>query len=474
MSNPLVIQGGMGIGVSNWTLAKAVSSYGQLGVISGTGLDRLLVRRLQNGDPGGHMRRALEAFPFKDIAQRIIEEYFVKDGKPKSRPFKRVPIFTYKGDKRLEELNVAANFAETWLAKEGHSGEIGVNYLAKLQLPTLSSIYGALLAGIDYIIMGAGIPIEIPGVINDLSQHSEAKMRLEVEGADKDENFFSRFNPKALFSGRLPEVKRPKFLPIVSSNFLASIMVSKANGPIDGLIMEGPSAGGHNAPPRGRMALDDQGEPIYGKRDIIDMGKLRDLKLPFWLAGSYGTPEGLDEALSNGAEGIQVGSPFALCKESGIFPELRNRLISVIRNDNEKISTDVNASPTGFPFKVMNVGETISEKTVFEARKRICNLGYLQHLYKREDGTVGYRCAAEAPATFKAKGGELTEATARKKCLCNSLFATIGFPTVYEDGYVEKALITIGSSLESVRSILEGHKDYSAKDVLDFILKKID
>ncbi len=472
MSNPLVIQGGMGIGVSNWTLAKAVASYGQLGVISGTGLDILLVRRLQNGDPGGHMRRALSAFPFKDIAHRIVEEYFVKDGIPRLSPFKRVPNFTYESNDKLEQLNVAANFAETWLAKEGHSGQIGVNYLAKLQLPTLSSIYGALLAGIDYIIMGAGIPIEIPGVIGDLSQHSEAKMRLDVEGADKDESFFSRFNPRALFSGKLPEIKRPKFLPIVSSNFLASIMLKKANGPIDGLIMEGPSAGGHNAPPRGKMALDDQGEPIYGKRDVIDMGKLRELKLPFWLAGSYGTPEGLDEALSHGAQGIQVGSPFALCKESGIFPELRQKLLSIVRNEKEQISTDVDASPTGFPFKVMHVGESISEQTVFDERKKICNMGYLQHLYKREDGSVGYRCAAEAPGAFKAKGGELSEATARKKCLCNSLFATIGYPTVYEDGYVERALITIGSSLESIRSIITEYKDFSAKDVLDYILKR--
>ncbi len=35
---PLVIQGGMGVGVSNWRLARAVSSLGQLGVVSGAGV----------------------------------------------------------------------------------------------------------------------------------------------------------------------------------------------------------------------------------------------------------------------------------------------------------------------------------------------------------------------------------------------------------------------------------------------------
>ena len=33
---PAIIQGGMGVGVSNWTLARAVSSLGQLGVVSCT------------------------------------------------------------------------------------------------------------------------------------------------------------------------------------------------------------------------------------------------------------------------------------------------------------------------------------------------------------------------------------------------------------------------------------------------------
>ena len=49
---PVIIQGGMGAGVSSWRLARAVSSTGQLGVVSGTALDVILARRLQEGDPG--------------------------------------------------------------------------------------------------------------------------------------------------------------------------------------------------------------------------------------------------------------------------------------------------------------------------------------------------------------------------------------------------------------------------------------
>src|ERR1039458_1679832 len=71
MQFPKIIQGGMGVGVSNWRLANAVSRLGQLGVVSGTALDSLFVRRLADGDEGGYMRRGLEAFPFPDMAKRI-------------------------------------------------------------------------------------------------------------------------------------------------------------------------------------------------------------------------------------------------------------------------------------------------------------------------------------------------------------------------------------------------------------------
>ena len=46
MKEPVIIQGGMGAGVSNWRLAQAVSRLGQLGLVSGTALDQIMARRL--------------------------------------------------------------------------------------------------------------------------------------------------------------------------------------------------------------------------------------------------------------------------------------------------------------------------------------------------------------------------------------------------------------------------------------------
>src|SRR3954464_12255374 len=90
--HPRIIQGGMGAGVSGWRLARAVSSTGQLGVVSGTALDVLMARRLQDGDSGGHVRFALQHFPSHEIATRIVEKYFIEGGKSSDVPYKPVPM----------------------------------------------------------------------------------------------------------------------------------------------------------------------------------------------------------------------------------------------------------------------------------------------------------------------------------------------------------------------------------------------
>ena len=48
------------------------------------------------------------------------------------------------------DLAVLAAFLEVFLAKEGHAGCIGINLLEKIQLPTLPTLYGAMLAGVSF------------------------------------------------------------------------------------------------------------------------------------------------------------------------------------------------------------------------------------------------------------------------------------------------------------------------------------
>src|ERR1035437_10277583 len=315
---PKIIQGGMGVGVSNWRLAQAVSKLGQLGVVSGTALDQVFVRRLADGDKGGYMRRGLDAFPFPEMARRLWQEYFVPGGRPSGTPYPITAMHQRKDPRKLIELCMVANFVEVFLAREGHKNFVGVNFLEKVQLPHLASIYGAMLAGVGYVLMGAGIPLHIPGVLDAFAAHHMAEYKLQVTGALPGQDTQMLLNPLDYIEGPLPVLHRPRFLAIVSSTTLATTMLRRANGRVDGFVIEGPTAGGHNAPPRGKLQLDGGGEPVYGERDAVDLEKIRDLGVPFWLAGGYGSPEKVVAALNAGAAGVQVGTAFAFCEESNL------------------------------------------------------------------------------------------------------------------------------------------------------------
>ncbi len=467
-----IIQAGMGIGISNWVLANQVARCGQMGVVSGTAIDSVFVRRLQNGDLGGHIRRALQAFPCQEIAQRLFKKFYIEGGKSAAAAFARLPMLTAKLTKDQNELLVVSNFVEVFLAKEGHSGPIGINFLEKIQMPVLPSLYGAILAGVDYVLMGAGIPREIPGVLDGLSEHQDVEYGLAVEGAKPEEKFLLQFSPQKFFMElKLQEIKlrRPKFLAVISSTVLAMTLAKRVARPVDGFVVEAPTAGGHNAPPRGKTTFNERGEPIYGERDLVDFKVLVELGLPFWLAGSRGSRQGLKDALACGAQGVQVGTAFALCEESGLFAGYRRSMLEQLKRGEVDVYTDALASPTGFPFKVARMAGTISEQGVYEARERCCDLGYLRSPYRKEDGSLGYRCASEPVEAFVKKGGELGE-TVGRKCLCNGLMATMGLAQLQVGSILEKPIFTIGDDIKNLGPLIKKSLDFSARDVIDFIL----
>lgn len=470
MLQPRIIQGGMGVAVSGWPLARAVSRMGQLGVVSGTALAVVLARRLQLGDPTGELRHALEHFPFPAMASKILADYFVPGGKAPTALFKLSTMPSLALSPSLVELTVVANFVEVYLAKEGHNGVVGINYLEKIQLPTLASLFGSMLAGVDYVLMGAGIPRMIPAALDLLSQGQAATIHIDVEGALPGEQHTMTFDPKSFCPGPPPILKRPQFLGIVASSALATALAKKSTGTVQGFIVEGPTAGGHNAPPRGQMQLNSAGEPIYGPRDIPELEKIRALGLPFWLAGSYGSPEKVKEALSLGAVGVQVGTAFAFCEESGIDPEIRKQVLQLSREGHARVMTDPLASPTGFPFKVAQLDHSLSQESDYAARERICDLGYLRHLYRKQDGTVGYRCPSEPVDDFILKGGNLQDAQGRK-CICNGLPATVGLGQPRPDGQTELPLVTAGDDLTQLASFVPpGRDSYTVADVLHRLL----
>lgn len=472
---PVVIQGGMGAGVSDWRLARAVSLTGQLGVVSGTALDVILARRLQLGDPGGHCRRAMEQFPVPGVAQRILDRYFLPDGKPVDSPFKSKPLPSEAPSRSAVELLVVSNFVEVYLAREGHDAPVGINYLEKIQVPTLASLYGAMLAGVSCVLMGAGIPRAIPGAIDGLARGEPVEIPIDVHGAGPDDRFTTRFDPAVLWpegSPRPASLGRPDFYAIVSSATLAVMLAKKSSGRIDGFIIEGPTAGGHNAPPRGPLRLTADGQPVYGERDVPDLEAIRAIGLPFWLAGSYARPERVREAMSRGAAGVQVGTAFAYCEESGLTREIKDQVLTRSRAGELRVFTDPVASPTGFPFKLLQLAGTLADAASPAREARLCDLGYLRHAYKKPDGSIGWRCPAEPVEDYIEKGGAEAD-TRGRLCVCNGLVANIGLGQVRGEGgrEREKPLVTSGDDAADVARFLKpGASSYQAADVVEYLM----
>jgi nitronate monooxygenase len=459
---PAIIQGGMGVAVSNWRLAQAVARTGHLGVVSGTGIDRVVGFRLQEGDLDGGIRRVLAKFPIPAMAERVLAQWYVPGGITRRGAYRSWPMTSHTPGIDNLTLLVVGAYVEVMLAKEGHDGLIGINLLEKIQAPNLALLYGAMLAGVDVVLMGAGIPREIPGVLDRFAKHEEASLILQVDGALNGEVTRLRFAPRELIGEAQPPIHRPLFLAVVASDTLAQALVRSTDGGVNGFVIEGPTAGGHNAPPRGnsgqRNAL---GEPVYGPRDVVNLPRVAALGLPYWLAGGYGRPGALAAAQALGAHGIQVGTAFAFCEESGLDNDLKARALAQVRANVLRVFTDPLASPTGFPFKTFSLPDLSIE------RKRICNLGNLRQAYRTADGGIGWRCAAEPESIFIAKGGD-PAMTDGRVCLCNGLLAAAGHPPEMADGRLEPPLLTAGDDLKDLVQFMpdSANGTYSAAQVV--------
>lgn len=470
---PQIIQGGMGVAVSGWPLARAVSRAGHLGVVSGTALDVVLARRLQDGDEGGHARRALSAFPVPAVAQRILDQYFLPEGRRPGQPYRTVPMFTMRPSQAMQELVVAANFCEVYLAKHGHSGRVGINYLRKIELPIPFALLGAMLAGVDAVLMGAGSPAQIPQVLRRLARRDGVAMAVRVQGTTSSDGTFAvRCSPRALL-GDGPALRQPELLAIVSSNDLATGLADDPETRPAGFVVEAPVAGGHNAPPRGPRRTTTDGEPVYDERDTVDLGLLRALGLPFWLAGGYGSPEGLRTALAEGASGVQVGTAFAFSAESGLSDRLKRSVLDGLASGRDiVVHTDWRVSPTGFPFKVVELDGTLSDPDVAEHRPAVCDLGALRTPYKKADGSIGYRCPAEPTTSYVRHKGGRTANTEGRACLCNALMASAGLPQQRPHDYEEPPIVTAGNDFSAVAALVRarpGQLPYPAQAVIDYL-----
>ena len=143
-------------------------------------------------------------------------------------------------------------------------------------------------------------------------------------------------------------------------------------------------------------------------------------------------------------------------------------MITEVKSGGVSVSTSLRASSTGYPFKVVSMSGTTSDTEVYEARTRMCDLGYLREAYIRADGSTGYRCAAEPITDYERKGGSF-EDTEGSTCLCNGLMSACGLGQVRSDGRREPPIVTSGDCVNDIANLLVDRDDYSASDVIKML-----
>jgi len=283
--DPPIIQGGMGVRVSRANLAAAVANEGGVGVIAGVGLGK-----------------------FEDL------------------PGKK--FVSVNNDALREEIRKA----RTMMTK----GVLGVNLMVVL------SNYEELVrtaadAGIDVIISGAGLPLDLPKYI---------------EGKDI------------------------KLVPIVSSARALKIIAGKWKRNFkrlpDAVVVEGPKAGGH-------IGFDPD-EVIEGRTapledlisEVVEYANTFDPKIPVIAAGGVFDGKDISKFIKLGASGVQMGTRFVCTDECDVHQNFKQAYLDAKEEDLVIIK-----SPVGLPGRVIR-NKFVEDVTKGKTTPAACNFRCLR------------------------------------------------------------------------------------------------
>ena len=184
--------------------------------------------------------------------------------------------------------------------------------------------------------------------------------------------------------------------------------VKKANGRVDGFIVEGPTAGGHNAPPRGELTAQ--------RTRRADLRRAR-RRRPRQDRASWGCPSGWPAATARpdvlcagagrrGRRACRSARRSRYCAESGLRDDSSRPAGAGAPGARPTSSPTRWRRPTGFPFKVVPARRHASRAGVLPARPRICDLGYLREAYR--DARRRRSASAARPnrsSVYVSKGG---------------------------------------------------------------------
>jgi nitronate monooxygenase len=251
-----VVQGGMGVGVSAHRLAGTVAAQGAVGTLSAVDLRRHhpdLMARCRGLPPGAALKGAIDAANLEALRREIAAA------------------------RRLS----------------GGQGLLAVNVMRAVG-EYESLVRTALEAGIDAVIVGAGLPLDLPDLA---SAH-----------------------PQALL------------IPILSDARGVALVVRKwmrRRRLPDAIVIEHPGwAGGH----LGAARLEDVHDPRFDFAQVLPAARqaLRELgverDIPLVAAGGLRSCEDIARAHSLGAAAVQLGTPFVATEECDAAPEFKQVL----------------------------------------------------------------------------------------------------------------------------------------------------
>ena len=269
-----LVQGGMGVGVSAHRLAGAVAAEGAVGTISSVDLRRHhpdLMERTSGLDPGEAAKQA------------------------------------------IDEANLEAISREVGAAREisGGHGLLAINVMRAVSAYA-ASVRRALEAGIDAVVVGAGLPLDLPDLAQD---HPRAALIPILSDARGVQLIVKKW-------------ERKKRLP-------------------DAIVIEHPRlAGGH----LGAARIADLHDPRFEFENVIpqSLAFLRaagiEREIPLIAAGGIRTCEDIARLQALGAAAVQLGTPFAVTTEGDAHPEFK-RVLAEAQEDEMVEFTSVAGLP---------------------------------------------------------------------------------------------------------------------------------
>jgi nitronate monooxygenase len=269
-----LVQGGMGVGVSAHRLAGAVAAEGAVGTISSVDLRRHhpdLMARTTGLEPGEAAKQA------------------------------------------IDEANLEAISREIAAAREisGGRGLLAINVMRAVSAYA-ASVRCALEAGIDAVVVGAGLPLDLPELAQD---HPRAALIPILSDARGVQLIVKKW-------------ERKKRLP-------------------DAIVIEHPRlAGGH----LGAARIADLHDPRFEFENVIpqSLAFLRaagiEREIPLIAAGGIRSCEDIAHLQALGAAAVQLGTPFAVTTEGDAHPEFK-RVLAETQEDEMVEFTSVAGLP---------------------------------------------------------------------------------------------------------------------------------